>query len=159
LHFQCPCIERMDQSLSTLTNCRHLSLSSNNIARIAGLTSLPNLEILSLGRNLLKRIEGLEQVAGTLKELWISYNSIEKFSGLMSCKKLTVLYASNNAVSSWAEIERLTDLPDLQELQLTGCPIELQHTADGTWRKEVVKRLPKLKKLDGLPITDEDRGQ
>lgn len=33
---------------------------------------------LSLARNNIKKISGLEEIAGTLKELWISYNSIEK---------------------------------------------------------------------------------
>ena len=30
-----------------------------------------------------------------------------------------------------------------------GNPLEEKHSADGTWRDEVSKRLPKLKKLDG----------
>jgi Leucine-rich repeat (LRR) protein len=31
---------------------------------------------LSLARNNIKKISGLEEVAGTLRELWLSYNQI-----------------------------------------------------------------------------------
>lgn len=36
------------------------------------------LEKLSLGRNVIKKLDGLDPVAGTLQQLWISYNQIEK---------------------------------------------------------------------------------
>jgi dynein light chain 1 len=52
----------MDDSLNTLENCVHLSLSTNAIDRMIALPKLKNLEILSLGRNLIKRIMGLEEV-------------------------------------------------------------------------------------------------
>jgi hypothetical protein len=41
-----------------------------------------NLEVLSIGRNQIKKLEGLDDVAGTLRELWISYNLIDKLNGL-----------------------------------------------------------------------------
>ena len=60
--------------------------------------------MLSLGRNNIKKIEGLDAVSETLEELWISYNLIEKFNGIECCKKLKVLYASNNKVKAWEGI-------------------------------------------------------
>ena len=36
-----------------------------------------------------------------------------------------------------------------------GNPLEEKHSAEGTWRSEVEKRLTLLKKLDGLPIIRE----
>lgn len=157
LFYQFPPIERMDASLSSLKGCVHLSLSSNNIDRISGLNSLPNLKILSLGRNLIKRIEGLDGVKDTLEQLWISYNMIEKLGPLISLKRLRCLFIGNNLIASFGEIERLAELPDLQELVLVGNPIHQQHASTGNWRREVVRRLPGLKKLDGLPVTDDDR--
>jgi hypothetical protein len=41
-----------------------------------------NLEVLSMGRNQIKKLEGLDDVAGTLRELWVSYNLIDKLNGL-----------------------------------------------------------------------------
>jgi dynein light chain 1 len=56
------------------------------------LSRLRSLEILSLGRNNIKKIEGLDGVADTLKELWISYNNIEKMAGIEKLKSLEILY-------------------------------------------------------------------
>ncbi len=53
---------------------------------------MDSLEVLSLGRNNIKKIEGLDGVADTLKELWISYNSIEKLAGIEKLKCLEVLF-------------------------------------------------------------------
>jgi dynein light chain 1 len=47
---------------------------------------------LSLSRNNISKISGLEEVAGTLKELWLSYNLIEKLEGLGMCMKLNTLF-------------------------------------------------------------------
>ena len=45
-------------------------------------THTDSLEVLSIGRNQIKKLEGLEDVSATLKELWVSYNLIEKFNGI-----------------------------------------------------------------------------
>jgi dynein light chain 1 len=65
---------------------------------------------LSLGRNNIKKIEGLDAVADTLEELWISYNQLEKLNGVECCKKLKVLYASNNKIKAWDGIQCLVYL-------------------------------------------------
>jgi dynein light chain 1 len=44
----------------------------------------------------------LEAVANSLQELWLSYNQIEKLNGVEVCKKLKVLYISNNKIKDWA---------------------------------------------------------
>jgi len=71
----------MDSSLSALKACRHLALSTNNLDKIGNLAGLEALEVLSLGRNCLKKLENLEAVAGTLQQLWISYNQIDRLVG------------------------------------------------------------------------------
>lgn len=45
-------------------------------------------KVLSLGRNCIKKIEGLEPVAGTLQQLWISYNAIEKLVSVAILEEL-----------------------------------------------------------------------
>lgn len=102
-----PPINKMDQGLNQLANCRKLSLSTNQIEKIMNLGSLRNLEILSLGRNNIKKISGLDDVGATLKELWISYNLIDKLDGLQSCVRLNTIYISNNRIKNWEEINRL----------------------------------------------------
>ena len=75
-----PPIAKLDASLSTLKKCKKLSLSTNQIDKITSVSGMDSLEIMSIGRNNIKKIEGLDGVADTLKELWISYNSIEKLA-------------------------------------------------------------------------------
>ncbi|PIK60155.1 putative dynein light chain 1, axonemal [Apostichopus japonicus] len=141
LLFQIPPIDKMDASLSTLSACEKLSLSSNCIEKIANLNGLKNLKILSLGRNYIKNLNGLEAVADTLEQLWISYNLVEKLKGIQVLKKLKVLYMSNNSVKDWGEFEKLQGLPCLEELLFVGNPIEEKLSADGTWRDKVVPLL------------------
>ncbi|VDI64443.1 dynein axonemal light chain 1-like [Mytilus galloprovincialis] len=153
---QIPPIEKMDASLSTLTCCEQLSISTNTIEKIANLNGLKHLKILSLGRNSIKSLTGLEAVGDTLEQLWISYNLIEKLKGINVLKKLKVLYMSNNSVKDMAEFSKLADLPCLEELVFTGNPLEERLTAEGTYRTDVANKLPKLKKLDGVPVIREE---
>jgi len=154
LYGQIPPIQKIDSSLNTLVNCKKLSLSSNSIDKIPNLASLQKLEILSLGRNTIKSLLPLDAVANTLQQLWISYNQIEKLVGINLLKKLRVLYMSNNRVKEWAELERLTELPELEDLHFVANPLEDKMSKEGTWRNAVAKLLPKLKKLDGTLVGD-----
>jgi Leucine-rich repeat (LRR) protein len=81
------------------------------IDKIAPLPSLRKLKILSLGRNNIRKIEKLDDLAGSLEQLWLSYNQIDKLEGLSALRNLQVLYLSNNKIKSFDELLRLKDLP------------------------------------------------
>ncbi|XP_076231101.1 dynein axonemal light chain 1 [Calliopsis andreniformis] len=154
LSFQWPPIERMDNSLAALTACfifRKLSLSTNMIEKISGISSLKNLRILSLGRNNIKTFSGLEAVGEHLEELWISYNQIEKIKGVSVLKALKVLYMSNNLVKDWAEFNRLQEIPHLEDLLFINNPI-CENMDVESWRSQATRRLSKLKILDAIPV-------
>mmetsp|Transcript_6981 Transcript_6981/g.17377 ORF Transcript_6981/g.17377 Transcript_6981/m.17377 type:complete len:197 (-) Transcript_6981:125-715(-) len=161
LFAQVPPIEKMDATLSTLKACKHLSLSTNNIEKISSLSGMDSLMILSLGKNLIKKIENLDGVADTLEELWISYNLVEKLANFEKLTKLRVLYMSNNKVASMDELNKLGELDGLRELLLVNNPIyseaeePLQLCSD--YRVQVLKRVPQLVKLDGIPVDGEER--
>lgn len=121
------------------------------IEKISGLDALRNLRILSLGRNYIKTFSGLEAIGGHLEELWISYNMIEKIKGVSILKALKVLYMGNNLVKDWAEFNRLQEIPNLQELLFINNPI-CENLETDAWRQQVIRRLPRLKKLDAIPI-------
>ena len=59
-------------------------MSTNNIDKMGSLSGMPNIRVLSVGRNLIKKIDKLDDIAGTLEELWISYNQIKSLDGLVS---------------------------------------------------------------------------
>jgi dynein light chain 1 len=121
---------------------------------------MENLRILSLGRNLIKKIENLDAVAETLEELWISYNQIANLGGIEKLLNLKVLFMSNNKIAAWSEIDRLAALDKLEDLLLVGNPL-YNEARDGNtlsdYRIEVIKRLPNLKKLDGIPVDVDER--
>mmetsp|Transcript_18176 Transcript_18176/g.42270 ORF Transcript_18176/g.42270 Transcript_18176/m.42270 type:complete len:193 (-) Transcript_18176:128-706(-) len=150
-----PPIEKMDSSLNQLVNVRHLSLGTNCISNMISLPALKNLEVLSLGRNMIKKIAGLEEVGTTLKELWISYNSISTLDGLQPCSKLTTLFISNNQIKDWGELDKLQQLPELANVLLVGNPIYEGLTKKQA-RPRVVERLPRIANVDGEMITGED---
>ena len=61
LYGMLPPITKMDPAaLSTLKECKHLALSSNNIDKIGNLAGMEKLVILSLGRNNIKKLENLD---------------------------------------------------------------------------------------------------
>ncbi|KAJ9575386.1 hypothetical protein L9F63_025663 [Diploptera punctata] len=132
LSFQTPPIQKMDNSLSILEKCEKL-----------GLSGLKHLKILALGRNQIKNLSGLENVSETLKELWISYNLIEKLKGVSVLKNLRVLYFAHNL-----------ELPKLEDLLFVGNPL-YDSMEEAMWRIEASRRLPNLTKLDGDPIIRE----
>ncbi|KAJ8913480.1 hypothetical protein NQ315_013860 [Exocentrus adspersus] len=139
--FQWPPIEKMDNSLSALTKVTKLSLSTNMIEKNC--------------RNYIKSFSGLEGVADTLEELWISYNFIEKVKGIQVLKKLKVLYIGNNVIKDWGEFMKFQELASLEDLLFVGNPLS-DNLEESVYKAEAIKRLPRLKKLDGEPVVREE---
>jgi dynein light chain 1 len=154
LQFQAPPIKTMTERLAQLANCKKLSISTNNIEEIGFLP--PRVEILAIGRNMLKRLDKIDRAAATLQQLWMSYNNVKSFAPLVACKRLRVLYAAYNNIDKLSEIDRLGQLPNLEDIVLIGNPIMLDLTKKGTYRTEMVKRLKKLQVLDGVSGINRD---
>lgn len=47
-------------------------------------------------------------------------------------------------------------MTELNDVLLSGNPLEEKCTADGNWISEISKKFPSIKKLDGRPIIRED---
>ena len=157
LYAQNPPISKMDAALNGLDKCEHLSLSTNSIDRIIPLSGLKNLRILSIGRNVIKKIEKLDDVAGTLQEIWASYNFISNLDGLHNLTNLEVLYLSNNKIKDVGELAKLAGLPKLRDILLTGNPC-YDGMEKAEQRAAVLAQLPNIAKIDGEMVTAADRG-
>merc|ERR1712086_31925 len=159
LYGQLPPITKMDPAaLSTLKECKHLALSSNNIDKIGNLAGMEKLVILSLGRNNIKKLENLDGLGARLEQLWISYNIISSLAGIEKLRVLKVLFISNNKISDFKEVNRLAKLSStLEEVVLFGNPLHMGIIGkDGelAWADQVLTALPTLKKLDGISAVD-----
>ena len=120
------------------------------------LPKLKNLKILSLGRNNIKRIMGLEDIGQTLEQLWMSYNCVEKLDGLQPCMKLHTLFLSNNKISKWEEVAKLSQLIELKTVLFVGNPI-YGDKEKADMKPHVVKRIPQIHNVDGFLVNETDR--
>lgn len=152
-----PPITKMDKDITQLKECTHLGLSSNAIEKIGtGLKELKKLKILSLGRNNIRKLEQLD-IPG-LEQLWISYNKIDKLTGLDKLKNLKVLYMSNNMINSWSEIDRLANqCPELTDVLFVNNPLQQGEASDEEYRIKMIMRLPKITRLDGVFVKLSER--
>lgn len=156
LTFRIPPLERIDSvTLSTLTNCRTLRLSTNAISAMVPITGLKYLETLSLGRNQIKKIIGLDEIGATLKNLWLSYNNIDSLSGLSSCIVLEHFYIAHNKIKDWAEVDKLKDLKTLAFCVFLGNEIYEKAGSESEARLAVIRKLPQLTSLDGKSTFEE----
>jgi len=150
LCFQTPPVAKLDSKvLGSLKACQKLSLSTNMIDRMVNLTGMSELKVLSLGRNNIKKIEKLEDVAGTLQQLWISYNQITLLDGLACLTNLSTLYCSHNLIKSFAELDKLKANTELRDVLFIGNPMYSEVSGKEEARIEILRRLPNLKKIDG----------
>ena len=142
-----PPMAKLDtKTLSTLSSCQTLSLSTNAIDKLPSLSGMTSLRTLSVGRNNLKKVEKLDDVATTLEQLWMSYNQVASLEGLACLRELEVLYCSNNLIKSFGELDHLAGLPKLREVLFVGNP--MYGEVDNP-RLHIIKRLPQVKKVDG----------
>ncbi len=159
LNFTIPPIDKLEAAiLSTLTNCVQLSLSTNCIEKMVTISGLKKLQVLSLGRNQIKKIYGLEEVGANLKELWISYNLIEKLDGLAPhCTELETFYIAHNKIKDFIELDKIKDLPNLKNCVFLGNEIYDKYENPTQGRLRVLKKIEKLTMIDNILVTEKDR--
>lgn len=150
-----PPIDKMEAAIiSTFKNCRQLSLSTNSIEKMVTIQGLRNLRILSLGRNQIKKIYGLEDVGDVLEELWISYNLIENLNGLAPhCSALKVLYVAHNKIKDWNELEKIKELPALNNVVFLGNEIYDTFPNKEEARLRTLKTLTRMEMIDNVLVT------
>ena len=149
---QSPPMDKIDDSLNQFENCVKLSLSTNAIDRMISLPRLKNLKILSMGRNNIRRLQYLDDIAGSLEELWLSYNNINSLDGIQACQKLHTIYLSNNKIAQWKEVKKCEALPELRSVLFFGNPVYDATSKQINWPM-VVHLLPQVETVDGVIVT------
>lgn len=66
-------------------------------------------------------------------------------------KALKIFYIGNNAIKDWVEFNRMAVPQTLVEVLVVGNPI-CENMDEDAFRREAIKRLPNIKKLDGEPV-------
>eukprot|EP00961_Rhodomonas_salina_P240907 3255201-Rhodomonas_salina.3 len=78
-------------------------------------------------------------------------------ANFFALSNLVVVYMSNNLIAKWPEFDRFKDLAKLEELLFVGNPLWETHTKAEDFRLNVAGRIPWLKKLDGVPVDDDEK--
>lgn len=134
------------QNLDSLSNLRIISIQSNRLTKISGLSALPNLEELYLSHNAITDLSGLESNE-TLRVLDFSNNQVSHLEHLSSLKNLEELWGSNNQLASFEEVEReLKDKEKLETVYFEGNPLQMNGPA--VYRNKVRLALPNIQKID-----------
>ena len=119
---------------------------------------------LDVSDNELRSLSGVEEFP-ELTTLILDNNEIATFTGMPLLKKLETLWANKNDIS---DLNALLDIlavksPGLQYLSLLGnsvCKNDLVGSSkeeSNRYRLYVIHKVPSLRFLDSLPVTDEER--
>lgn len=129
-----------------MASLKLLSIQSNRLTSISGLSALTNLEELYISHNALTQISGLDTNV-KLRMLDISNNPISHLENLSPLTHLEELWASYCQIEDFAEVEReLKDKEELTTVYFEGNPLQLKGPA--VYRNKVRLALPQLKQID-----------
>lgn len=134
------------QNIASLCNLKILSIQSNRLPKISGLSDLSNLEELYISDNLLTEISGLEKNSN-LRVLDISNNQVSNLTNLSHLQHLEELWASSNQLSSFEEVEKeLADRKNLNTVYFEANPLQIKNAA--VYRNKIRLALPQIQQID-----------
>lgn len=144
-------VAKTPQEISHLKNLKILSIQSNRLTQISGLSDLPNLEELYISHNALNAISGLQNNT-KLRVLDISNNQIVHLSNLGQLKGLEELWASSNMLQSFEEVEReLVDKKELNTVYFEMNPLQLKNPA--LYRNKIKLAIPQIQQIDASTLS------
>ncbi|XP_040831655.1 leucine-rich repeat-containing protein 9 [Ochotona curzoniae] len=142
--------------VNRLRNLKYLFLQGNEISQVEGLDNLAVLQELVVDHN---RIRSFNDSAfakpSSLLALHLEENRLRELNKLQHLVKLEKLYLGYNKIQDITELEKLDVISSLKELTIYGNPI----CRKALHRPVLIFRLPNLQKLDGIPVTPDDRAK
>ncbi|CAJ0903875.1 13860_t:CDS:2 [Entrophospora sp. SA101] len=143
-----------NEPLIYLTKCTHIDLSNNLLIEIpSGLSQLYNLQCLNLSNNMIETITGIYKILGNVTKLDLRSNRIENLCGLERLYSLEYVNIRENQLIDWAEVTRMTELPEIRQICVDGNPFTEYET---NYRINIFKAFKENNKdiiLDGMTPT------
>ena len=116
-----------------------MKADNNEIFRVDCLENLKTLKELDVCSNRIRQFDGTSFInCNPIKCLKIEENSLKNFHHIQKLYKLQHLFAVNNKISDIPDVERLSELPYLKELELAGNPISRRNG----YKIAIIKKLP-----------------
>jgi Leucine-rich repeat (LRR) protein len=131
-----------------------LFLQDNSISKIESIEHLTCLKELILDRNRIRALEvnSLQNLVG-LCELRLEENGLRSLQHIGPMPKLLSLFASSNRLSDAVEIDRLSVITSLTELNMSNTPLSRKPN----YRTIVIFRCPHLRFLDCKEVSFDER--
>eukprot|EP00825_Cyclidium_porcatum_P037047 TRINITY_DN4018_c0_g1_i9.p2 TRINITY_DN4018_c0_g1~~TRINITY_DN4018_c0_g1_i9.p2 ORF type:complete len:293 (-),score=64.16 TRINITY_DN4018_c0_g1_i9:1043-1921(-) len=108
---------------------------------------------ISVVQKQISKIDAVSSKYANIETLYLSNNSIQSLEGVQQFRNLINLSIMNNDINDMGFLRQLSELHQLQSLNLKGNPV----CQFPTYRQLIIKALPNLKLLDDKPVTEEDR--
>lgn len=146
-------IQEISSGLATNNTLKMLDISENHITHVENMDDL-HLEALYLAQNQLTTLDGISTLS-KLQVLNVKHNEIKSLAALSAedIPRLRKLCISENQVCHISEVEKLQSFPFLCDLFLAPNPI----TDLPYYRAQILHRLPRLRWLDELAVSAEEK--
>ena len=129
-----------------LKEMRILKANNNEITKIEYLDNLLQLKELNVNHNKIRQFEPNSfSTMNSIKCLKINDNGLRNFANVQRLYKMQHLFANSNRINDFPDLEKLIELPNLKELELTGNPV----CRKAGYRAVLLKKLTSLLYLDG----------
>eukprot|EP00002_Diphylleia_rotans_P031831 TRINITY_DN6631_c0_g1_i2.p1 TRINITY_DN6631_c0_g1~~TRINITY_DN6631_c0_g1_i2.p1 ORF type:complete len:871 (+),score=145.36 TRINITY_DN6631_c0_g1_i2:349-2961(+) len=148
-------ISCMDNSFKHLPVLQYLNLSQNQIEKICYIEDCYQLQRLDLSFNRITTVEDIYMLVGCITELNLCGNQLSSTDGLDRLLGLKVLNISCNTIHDFYELERLSKLPFLNNLSVSGNPI----SAHPQYRMEILSIFADKRNcfiLDEQPVSPQE---
>jgi len=146
-------IQEISTGLATNKTLKMLDISENHITHVENMDDL-NLEALYLAQNQLTTLDGISTLS-KLQVLNVKHNEINTLAALSAedIPRLRKLCISENHICHISEVVQLQSFPFLCDLFLSPNPI----TDLPYYRAQILHRLPRLRWLDELAVSAEEK--
>jgi len=140
--------------IQVLKNLKTLVLKDNNLNKIDALDGLINLQYLDLSCNKLRNVERSNiGFLPNLTTLICDSNYLKNINSFSKLQSLSFVSFDSNKVSEISNIERLSEIENLKEINLNNNPL----TKNINYRVNVIRKFYNLNKIDGLEVTKDER--